>query len=290
VKNKTKELNLMRVCLIVLVAFFAVTGVAQTPAPGNFAVQTATATSVVLGWQAVSGASSYVVQRRAVSDGAYLAGGSTVTGTTYSDSSFDPFTAYTYRVFAVSSGASGFASNEVTVGPPPAGFSYAALTPSRVATTAGASVSEYGQSVSIALDGNGDPALAFKDNSTIHTGTAPTDVYFVGWNRAGYQWKTPVKIDTVHNSITPFPELALAYDSSTNRFGIAYESYNDNILWFATSSDAGATWTKQQAFVPVNGNTLGAGTALKMGNGQVYLLVSETSRGIWYLTGAQAAA
>jgi len=280
----------MRASLVAILGITAALAAQVVPAP-VLVVQSATSASVALNWQTVPGASSYVVQRRAVSDGAYAAGGSTVTGTSFTDSSFDPFTAYVYRVFGVSGGSSGLASNEVFAGPPPVGFSYASLTPNRVATTAGASVSEYGQSISIALDGNGDPAMAFKDNSTSHgSSLQPTDVYFVGWNRAAYQWKTPVKVDTIHSSITPFPELALAYDASNGRFGIAYESYNDNILWFATSSDAGATWTKQQAFVPSSTNTLGAGAALKMAAGQVHLLVSETSKGIWYFTGSETAA
>lgn len=264
---------------------------AQVASPAGFAVQSATSTSVVLSWQGVTGASSYVVQRRAVSDAVYLTGGSTVNGVTFTDSSIDPYTAYAYRIFGVSGSTAGFASGEVFVGPPPSGFSYAVVTPTRVSTTAGASISEYGQSISIALDANGDPAMAFKDNSTGHASDSqPTDVYFVGWNRAAYRWNAPVKVDTIHSSITPFPELALAYDASTKLFGVAYESYNDNVLWFSTSSDGGATWNKQQAFVPSSSNTLGAGVSLKMGAGKVYLLVSETSKGIWYITGAETAA
>jgi uncharacterized protein (TIGR03437 family) len=260
---------------------------AQAPAPANLVVTSATKSAVVLSWQAVSGASSYVVQRRTVAEAAYyVANNATTSDTTYTDKSFDPFTAYTYRVFAIVGGNPGFASSEVTAGPPPPGFSMVSTTPQAALTALRSGW--YGQLVAMALDANEDPAIAFCDASTAFTANNfLTDVYFMGWDRAHRVWKAPVKIGTGNNIGNHTPGLAIAFDSSTNRFGVAYQSDMDNIQWVAFSSDGGATWTKQQ--IQAANAVLVEGCALKMANGQAFLVDSLDPGGVVYASGAQTA-
>lgn len=261
---------------------------AQAPAPANLAVTSATKSAVVLSWQAVSGASSYVVQRRTVAESAYyVANNATTTVTTYTDKAFDPFTAYTYRVFAAVGGNPGFASSEVTAGPPPPGFSMVAPTPQAALTALRSGW--YGQLVAMTLDANEDPAIVFCDAWNAFTSNNfLTDVYFMGWDRAHRVWKAPVKIGTVNGIGNHSPGLAIAFDSSTNRFGLAYQSDMDNVQWVAFSSDGGATWTKQQ--VQAANAVLVEGCALKMANGQAFLMTSMDPGGVVYTTGAQTAA
>jgi uncharacterized protein (TIGR03437 family) len=256
---------------------------------------------VVLNWPAVPTATSYVVQGRAISDGAYLVSNNvtaTVNGSslTYTDTNFDPFTAYAYRVFALVGNTPGYASTEAFVGPPPTGFSMAALTPKAVVAAQG--TDSYGRQVSLTLDANGDPAMAFSDESNATAGNKfRTDVYFVGWDRAHHQWKAPVKIDTVYSLDPNAPEISAAFDPSTNRLAIAYESPTDstgnsgaNSVSIAFSTDGGVTWSKQQVFSAAPASLGSDGVSLQVANGQVFLLASTNPGPIYYITGAETAA
>lgn len=78
-------------------------------APTGVNARATTSTQVVITWTAVSGATSYQVQRRAA--GGSFATIATVTGTTYTDTTASTNTAYLYRVLAVGSGGTSGASN-----------------------------------------------------------------------------------------------------------------------------------------------------------------------------------
>src|SRR4051812_34840436 len=85
-------------------------------APSGLTVKAATNKKVDLGWSGT--APSYTVQRR-VLGGSYGNIATVNNATTYSDTTIDAYTSYQYQIVA---GAS-TASNQVTVGPPPSGFS-----------------------------------------------------------------------------------------------------------------------------------------------------------------------
>src|SRR5579871_2772556 len=89
-------------------------------APSGLAVKAATNKRVDLSWTGT--ASSYTVQRRALG-GSFANIATAVTTASYSDTTIDAFTTYQYQVLATGGTA---ASNDVTAGPPPAGFSVAA--------------------------------------------------------------------------------------------------------------------------------------------------------------------
>src|SRR5262245_58983599 len=111
--------------LFVLLSAIAGIASAQTPAaPTNLTVKSATNRVVQLSWTGDSAATAYVVERRPL--GGTYAPLVTVTGigsaapvTTASDTNFDPFTAYQYRVRATAGTNSSDNTAEVTVGPPP---------------------------------------------------------------------------------------------------------------------------------------------------------------------------
>ena len=86
--------------------------------------------------------------------------------------------------------------------------------------------------------------IAFNDD----TENADALIKVVAWDRAHYTWKAPITIDAVKAQHPSYPEVSIAYDPSTSRFGLAYSSYPEGKLWVAYSTDGAATWTKQQAF------------------------------------------
>jgi hypothetical protein len=82
-------------------------------APTGLAVTT-TQTGATLTWQAVMGATGYVVQRApGASGGAFAQVGDVATGTTYTDAALTAGTDYRYRVGAVRSGTTGPFSAEI---------------------------------------------------------------------------------------------------------------------------------------------------------------------------------
>jgi uncharacterized protein (TIGR03437 family) len=260
----------------------------QAPAPAGFSVTSATKSSVVLSWQPVTGVSGYVLQRRAMGEGSYYAVNNVylASGATYTDTSFDPFTAYAYRIYVMVGNTAGVVSNEVIAGPPPNGFSSVAPTPASAITAK--TGQWYGQLVSMALDANGDPAIAFQDSSAATSSNNQlTYINFSAWDRAHYQFKSPVRIDSVHSQSPAKPEIALAFDSSTNRFGVAYVSENDNAVRVSFSSDGGQTWGTPLV-TQTQGSTLGmGGVAFKMANGQFYLMYSLDPGGSWLVSDPQ---
>lgn len=253
--------------------------------PTNLIVSSATNSSVQLSWTAPQPqAPGFIVERKTL-NGAYATlpavpdGG--VPGVAFADSTIDPFTTYVYRVSATSLNATSVPSNEVTVGPPPAGYSVAAPVPS--------SAGFWGQQVQMVLDANGDPALGFvyivADDEMDFGASA---LYFVSWNRAQYRWNSPAKVASVGNIYVPRPQslISLSRDPINNTFGFAYANGDDlERLDVALSSDGGATWKAQTAFS--NTGFQLQEVSFAMYGGQAYLAYDQTLRGLTYATGSQ---
>ena len=263
---------------------------AQAPAaPANLAISAATSKQVVLTWSASSGATSYVVQRSPLGD-VFASLTPSATTTTFTDTTIDAYTTYLYVVYAVSAGGTSTASNEVEMGPPTVGFSMIELTPTKAFDP-----SQYGVYLSMALDTNGDPAIAFVWSNPSNSGNLiDSAIYFVGWDRTHYQWKTPVQVDVcgLTNSNSSFVELSLAVDQSTGVMGIAYEKNTSTTgapdqLGIAFSSNAGATWTLQTA--PTDGINGVNEPFLALSGGQAYLAFYNGSSGDMYETGSETA-
>src|SRR5256885_11474569 len=104
-------------------SFLPITGAALAQAPTALTVTAATNKRVDLSWTGT--ASGYSVQRRTLG-GAYSTIAN-VTATTAVDTSIDAYGTYQYQIVATSGSTT--PSNQVTVGPPPAGFTVAVPAP-----------------------------------------------------------------------------------------------------------------------------------------------------------------
>src|SRR5262249_20138421 len=152
-------------------------------------VKSATSKRVDLSWTGTG--SSYQIQRAPLG-GSYTTI-QTVNSTTASDTQFDPATTYQYQIVATGL-VNSAPSNSVTVGPPPTGFSTAAPAP----LVGGTPAPRYGEDLSMILDGNGDPALAFlQDDPNQDNDFTDGQLLFRSWNRAQYRWNPVVKVATV---------------------------------------------------------------------------------------------
>ena len=86
------------------------------PAPTGLTATAASETSIDLSWTAVSGATSYTLERAAASaPGAFTQVGGSLTTTTYTDDDVSPATAYSYRVSAVNANGTSNPSSTVSV-------------------------------------------------------------------------------------------------------------------------------------------------------------------------------
>jgi uncharacterized protein (TIGR03437 family) len=260
---------------LVLLAAIAFQVNAQTIA--GLTVKAATNKHVDLSW--IGAASSYNVQRR-VLGGSYSTI-ATVTNSTYSDTQIDPYTAYEYQVVAGSS-----TSGSVRVGPPPAGLTNAAPAPLRGSTPS----DTYGYNISLALDGNGDPAFVFgwgdpNGDSDYTDGS----LVFRSWNRALYAWNAPVTVGVVGDAFTTFhATTSLAYDASTNTWAAASEQDLSSVNVYV-STDGGASWTKKRAFQTSSGGASWGGPSLALAGGNIHLALISSTNGVHYLTGKLSA-
>jgi hypothetical protein len=146
---KHTKLSFARLLPMWLAALYLVGG-AWGQAPTALTVKAATNTQVQLGW--TGSAPQYTVQRAPV--GGSFVDIATISTNIYTDTIIDPYVDYTYQVIAGTTGNA--ASNQVTTGPPPAGLSVAAPAP-LFGNTPG---NGYGYNITLAINGNGDPAIA----------------------------------------------------------------------------------------------------------------------------------
>jgi hypothetical protein len=144
---------------------------APAQGPANLTVTKSTSGEVDLSW--TGGASSYTVQRSVL--GGPFDAIATASTTSYKDTQIDPYTTYLYQITANSAN-----SNQVTVGPPPAGFQLASPVPAQ------GNPHSYGYGLSMVQDSS-DPAFAFLyDDPNQDTDHTDTQLLFRSWNRAKY--------------------------------------------------------------------------------------------------------
>lgn len=261
---------------IALLALLLTAAPGLTQTIGTLQVKTATSRRVDLTWTGT--ASSYTIQRR-VLGGTYSAV-ATVTSSTYSDVNLDPYTTYDYQVTSGSS-----TSNSVTVGPPPSGVSNAAPAPLLGSTPAG----DYGYNLSLALDGNGDPAFLFgwadpNGDSDLSDG----QLLFRSWNRARYQWNSVVKVDVLGDAFSTFAaKTSLAYDASTGVFAAAAEDANGSVRIYV--SPDGLAWTAKKTYAGGSGAAYG-GPSIALAGGNIHLALFDTDNDVLhYITGKLSA-
>ncbi len=253
---------------------------ALAQAPTGLTVRAATKSRVDLTWTGT--AASYNVQRRAL--GGSYATISTVSATTASDTTVDPYTTYQYQIVAASGSTT--PSNQVTAGPPPSGFSVAATGPGLAGSQL---ASNYGFDISLVLDANGDPAIAFLfDDPNVDSDHTDTQLLFRSWNRATYQWNNAVVVGRVGDATSTFHQsTSLGYDASTNTFAVASETNQGESILVWVSTDGGATFTSKATIKPDNGSSE---PSLALRGGNIYLAYYEPFTGIKYVTGALSAA
>lgn len=262
----------LRIAPLSIWGFFALAGWGQTAS--NLAVKAATSKRVDLTWTGT--AASYTIQRAPLG-GTFGSIGTSATAS-YSDTTIDPYTTYQYEIVAVSS-----ASNNITVGPPPAGLTAPAPAPLVGSTPS----NSYGYDLTLTLDGNGDPAFAFLwDDPNGDTDHSDTTLLFRSWNRAKYTWNSFVQVGVVGDSATTFHLTdSLAYDSSTGTFAIACEHKADGSMDLFVSSD-GIAWSKKKNFSYDDSTTA---PSLALAGGNLYLAFDRIYEGIQFITGKLSA-
>jgi len=231
-------------------------------------VKSATAKAVELEWTGAAGAA--VLER--ASGQAFQKVGAADAGH-YQDTGIDSFGTYKYRI-----NTAGKFSNVVTVGPPPAGVSNAAAAPK------GTDPPNYGAATAVALDENGDPAVAFEWIDPNGDGEkSDTEIRFARWDRAAYKWAASVRVATTgplqDQGANP---IALGCDGSTGTLAML-AAVGENLL-YATSADHGATW-KTTSMPGSNGGP--HAVAILAAAGQIYAAVNAES-GATYVTGPLA--
>ncbi|GBU28038.1 hypothetical protein R84B8_01596 [Treponema sp. R8-4-B8] len=82
--------------------------------PANVRVTAASTSSVVLAWDAFSGASGYIVYRSDSEGGEYAIINPLINGTTFTDAAVSAFTTYYYKVSAIIGGVEGLQSNVIS--------------------------------------------------------------------------------------------------------------------------------------------------------------------------------
>jgi uncharacterized protein (TIGR03437 family) len=252
-------------------------GIALAQAPTGLTVKSATNTQVQLAWDGT--ASNYTVQRAPV--GGAFVNVATIAATSYTDNTIDAYLDYTYQVIAGTSGSA--VSNQVTVGPPPAGLSNSAPAPILGATPAPG----YGYNISLVLDGNGDPAYAFVWSDPNNKQQYDlTQLMFRSWNRAQAAWNPVVKVAVVGDiASSGHASISLAYDASTNTFALATEDDQDTIQFYLSTNN-GTTWTLKNEFNYNNSSVGPAGSpSLAARGGNFYLVFNVNGQGLTYTSG-----
>ncbi len=255
----------MRKSLHAAVVCFAVVNLVTLQSQ-ELKVKSATAKAVELEW---TGATASAVLERS-SGPAFQKVGAADSGH-YQDSSVDPFGTYRYRI-----NTGGKFSNVVTVGPPPSGVSNASAVPK------GTDPPNYGAATAVALDENGDPAVAFEWIDPNGDGEkSDTEIRFVRWDRGAYKWAAAVRVATTgplgDQGVNP---IALGCDRPTGALAML-AAVGENLL-YATSTDHGATWKT----TPRPGsNATPHAVAMVVSGGQVSAAINAES-GATYTTGS----
>lgn len=230
-------------------------------------VKSATARSVQLEWD---GAAAPVTVERGT--GSAFQKIATTSQASYEDSAIDPFATYRYRI-----SAGGKTSNEVVVGPPPAGVFNTAPVPD------GTEPPKFGTTSAVALDENGDPIIAFewldpnRDNDN-----SDSDIRFVRWSRVERKWLPPVKAQVVGDIQTQGRHpVSIACDAKTGLLLIVTPT-GDKGASVLLSKDRGATWSS----TPISGiDGTVTSTALTSAGGAAHLVLAVPGSGAFYFTG-----
>ena len=264
-----------RICLVLL----SVSLPAWAQAPSALTVKAATGKKVDLTWSGA--APSYTVQRRTLG-GTYATVG-TVTTAAYSDTAIDAYTTYQYQALA---NGTATPSNQVTVGPPPSGFTVVAPAPGAPGSD---TTKQYGWDLNMALDGNGDPAFAWiYYNPSGNSDPSDSQLLFRSWNRAQYTWNPIVKVAVVGDAASYFHNtVSLAYDSSTSTWAAASEINLGASIKLFFSTDGGVTWTTKSTFQ--FGQSSATGPSLAMASGNIHFAFLVDNQGPKYVTGKQSA-
>ena len=237
-------------------------------------VKSATARSVELVWS--GSAAAWQVERRSGPEQFERLAVSPTTS--YRDQTIDASATYYYRV----RNQAGTVSNEVTVGPPPAGVNV----PSRL--PAGVEPGKYGTSTALTFDENGDPAVAFIwTDANGDNDDSDNTLYFVRWNRATYSWRVPVKVAVTGNiSAQNLDPVSLACDHASGTFALSFPVDGKQGIHVALSHDGGASWQPATVAADLEGSV--SSTAVLAGASRWMLAVSS-DQGVRYLAGPIAA-
>lgn len=271
-----------------------------TPAapPVNLAASAATNKAVTLTWTS-DGSTKLAVERKALG-AAWLAPTAAapatadkptpstiavVSANTITDSNIDAFTTYVYRVRVVgANNVMGASSNELTVGPPPVGFSSVIATPKAMQAHDPA---QFANQIRMTFDGNGDPALAYMTNDLNNDGELDdTELSVITWNRAKYRWNAAVSIDTIGNVVrsgTRMP-FTIARDASTGTFGLLH-MLGEHELRLSTSTDGGVTWKHTRVDRTGNEDPGISTPALAMSGGRVHVAYAVVGQSVTYRGG-----
>ena len=232
----------------------------------------ATAKQVEFSWTGGAGHECRLERKAGASGWALVAASSEGKAT---DAKVDAFGTYNYRV-----GCAGQTSREITVGPPPAGFHLIAPKPEKHQDTA------FGRLISLTLNANGDPAVAFVYMDPNGDGNyADSQLMFVTWDRAVYRWRDPVVVGVVGNydPRPPVVGVSLARDPDTDAYGVVWADTDNHGINLAVSHDGGATWTVRKAIT--DSRSMG-GASLALAGGKAHLILAQDAKNaIRYATG-----
>ncbi|HXT72002.1 MAG TPA: fibronectin type III domain-containing protein [Vicinamibacterales bacterium] len=261
-------------------------------APAGLVASSATRRAVALTWTAPdSSTSSFVVERKPL--GASWTPpappavspivSTPVTQAAFTDSTIGPFATYVYRVRQLpASKTPGPPSNEITVGPPPVGFSQILTPPASLKDP-----NQFADCLSMTLDANGDPAVVyFTFDPDNNADNADSTLHFVSWSRAKYRWNPPVKVATVADIASNGLRygFSLTRDASTGQFGIVHMTGSREVR-LALSADEGVTWSDVSVQMVDEQSTLGEPT-LAMDKGRLWIVYTGTDRDVVLVTGA----
>lgn len=245
---------------------------------------TASRQSVSLSWTGAAG--SAIVERK-IAGAPWPAAAppqpplATVTASTYSDEHIDAFTTYTYRIKA---GTPAAYSNELTVGPPPVGFSSVLAAPKAMQAQ---SPLNFANMTRMVMDANGDPALAYITLDPNGDGeNTDSELFSITWNRAHYTWNAPVKVDVVGEVVTRGSTLPFSFarDASSNAFAILY-MVKTNEVRIALSSDGAASWRTSTAATSAPEGSI-TSPSLALASGKVHAAMRTGADTVLYLSGA----